>query len=238
MNMKTPTPPAAPYLSTRRPLSRRHFLRGTGVVLSFIIGSMLGVVAAWWRRGWVDQWLPSLFAFIGAFAPYFSLYLRSLGFTAAQIGVLSTTQFNMLATNVVAQFSTAQIGGLSTTQITYLPAADFQALSGAQISELSLAQAGYLSTTDLSLLTLGQGVAFAVAQAAQSGSSGGCGATARISSSSRRLVTPTTATSTSGRNGTPGDGKIDPVQGPVAGIVVNKALNLDHGEDFNPLSLK
>jgi peptide/nickel transport system permease protein len=59
------------------------FLAGTGVVLSFVIGSMLGVVAAWWRRGWVDQWLPSLFAFIGAF-PYFWLAMFTLwwfGFT-------------------------------------------------------------------------------------------------------------------------------------------------------------
>jgi peptide/nickel transport system permease protein len=59
------------------------FLAGTGVVLSFVIGSLLGVIAAWWRRGWVDQWLPSVFSFIGAF-PYFWLAMFALwwfGFT-------------------------------------------------------------------------------------------------------------------------------------------------------------
>ena len=34
MKMKTPTPSVAPFISTRRPLSRRHFLRGSGVVLA------------------------------------------------------------------------------------------------------------------------------------------------------------------------------------------------------------
>ena len=59
------------------------FLAGTGVVLSFAIGSLLGMLAAWFRRGWIDQWLPSLFAFLGAF-PYFWLAMVSLwvfGFT-------------------------------------------------------------------------------------------------------------------------------------------------------------
>lgn len=32
--MKTPTPHRAPYIATRQPLSRRHFLRGAGVALS------------------------------------------------------------------------------------------------------------------------------------------------------------------------------------------------------------
>ena len=45
------------------------FLAGTSVVISFAIGTTLGVVAAWWRRGWVDTWLPSSLVFIGAF-PY------------------------------------------------------------------------------------------------------------------------------------------------------------------------
>lgn len=38
------------------------------------------------------------FAFIGAFAPYFALYLKSLGYTAAEIGML-------LAVNPVARIS-------------------------------------------------------------------------------------------------------------------------------------
>ncbi|HMB71833.1 MAG TPA: ABC transporter permease, partial [bacterium] len=59
------------------------FLAGTSVVLSFIIGTMLGVVAAWWRRGWVDRWLPPALVFLGAF-PYFWLAMVALyvfGFT-------------------------------------------------------------------------------------------------------------------------------------------------------------
>jgi peptide/nickel transport system permease protein len=53
------------------------FLAGTAVVISFTIGTLLGVVAAWWRRGWVDTWLPSAFVFVGAF-PYFWLAMVAL----------------------------------------------------------------------------------------------------------------------------------------------------------------
>jgi peptide/nickel transport system permease protein len=59
------------------------FLAGTAVIIAFAIGTMLGVVAAWWRRGWVDTWLPSTLVFIGAF-PYFWLAMVALyilGFT-------------------------------------------------------------------------------------------------------------------------------------------------------------
>lgn len=38
---------------------------------------------AWWRRGWLDTWFPSTFAFLGAF-PYFWLAMVTLyifGFT-------------------------------------------------------------------------------------------------------------------------------------------------------------
>ena len=44
------------------------------------------------------------FAFIGAFAPYFGLYLKSLGFSAFQIGVL-------LAVNPVARIFGPNIWG-------------------------------------------------------------------------------------------------------------------------------
>jgi len=53
------------------------FLAGTAVVLSFAIGTLLGVAAAWWRGGWVDTVLPPLFAFLGAF-PYFWLSMVML----------------------------------------------------------------------------------------------------------------------------------------------------------------
>jgi peptide/nickel transport system permease protein len=59
------------------------FLAGSAVILSFAIGTLLGVAAAWWRRGWADTWLPSTLVFIGAF-PYFWLAMAALyvlGFT-------------------------------------------------------------------------------------------------------------------------------------------------------------
>jgi peptide/nickel transport system permease protein len=58
-------------------------LAGTAVVVSFVIGTLLGVVTAWWRRGWLDSWLPSTLVFVGAF-PYFWLAMAALyvlGFT-------------------------------------------------------------------------------------------------------------------------------------------------------------
>jgi peptide/nickel transport system permease protein len=52
-------------------------LTGVAVVLSFALGSLLGVLAAWRRSGWIDSLLPPLFAFIGAF-PYFWLAMLAL----------------------------------------------------------------------------------------------------------------------------------------------------------------
>ncbi|MBK8230822.1 MAG: ABC transporter permease [Candidatus Eisenbacteria bacterium] len=59
------------------------FIAGSSLVLSFALGTLLGIAAAWWRRGWIDTWLPATFTLLGAF-PYFwlamvALYL--LGFT-------------------------------------------------------------------------------------------------------------------------------------------------------------
>jgi len=59
------------------------FLAGTAVIVSFAVGTLLGVVAAWWRRGWIDTLLPPTLVFLGAF-PYFwlaMLVLYVLGFT-------------------------------------------------------------------------------------------------------------------------------------------------------------
>lgn len=52
-------------------------LAGTAVILSFIIGSLLGVAAAWWRFGRVDTLVPPLSALLGAF-PYFWLAMVAL----------------------------------------------------------------------------------------------------------------------------------------------------------------
>lgn len=59
------------------------FLAGSAVVVSFAIGTLLGVAAAWWRRGWADTWLPSVLVLLGSF-PYFWLAMAALyvlGFT-------------------------------------------------------------------------------------------------------------------------------------------------------------
>jgi len=51
--------------------------------VSFVIGTLLGVASAWWRRGWLDTWVPSALVFLGAF-PYFWLAMVALyvlGFT-------------------------------------------------------------------------------------------------------------------------------------------------------------
>lgn len=60
-------------------------LTGVAVVLSFALGSLLGVLAAWRRSGWIDSVLPPLFAFIGAF-PYFWLAMLALFVLGFQLG--------------------------------------------------------------------------------------------------------------------------------------------------------
>ena len=52
-------------------------------VISFTLGTLLGVVAAWRRGGRLDSWLPPALSFLGAF-PYFwlaMLVLYLFGFT-------------------------------------------------------------------------------------------------------------------------------------------------------------
>ena len=61
------------------------FLAGTAVVISFIIGTLLGTVAAWWRRGWVDTYLPQTLVFLGAF-PYFWLAMVALYILGFKLG--------------------------------------------------------------------------------------------------------------------------------------------------------
>lgn len=50
---------------------------GSAVLLSFAIGTLLGIVTAWWRRGVLDTWLPSVLVFLGSF-PYFWLAMAAL----------------------------------------------------------------------------------------------------------------------------------------------------------------
>lgn len=59
------------------------FLAGSAVLISFALGTLLGIAAAWWRRGWADAVLPPLLVFIGSL-PYFWLAMVALyvmGFT-------------------------------------------------------------------------------------------------------------------------------------------------------------
>jgi peptide/nickel transport system permease protein len=58
-------------------------LAGSALLVSFTLGTLLGIATAWWRRGVVDAWLPPALTFIGAF-PYFWLAMVMLyvvGFT-------------------------------------------------------------------------------------------------------------------------------------------------------------
>lgn len=57
-------------------------LSGAAVIISFMLGSALGVIATWRRGGWLDSVLPPALVFLGAF-PYFwlaMLLLYVLGF--------------------------------------------------------------------------------------------------------------------------------------------------------------
>ncbi len=54
----------------------------TALLLSFVLGNLLGVVGAWRRGGMVDTVMPPLLIFVGAFPPFFLglglLYLMSV----------------------------------------------------------------------------------------------------------------------------------------------------------------
>jgi PPP family 3-phenylpropionic acid transporter len=52
--------------------------------------------------GWLATWYFFYFAFVGAFAPYFTLYLQDIGFTAWEIGVLMSVPqvMRLLAPNL------------------------------------------------------------------------------------------------------------------------------------------
>lgn len=58
-------------------------LGGTALIISFIIGNLIGVFGSWKRGGLVDSTLPPLLIFIGAFPPFF-LALMALYFLGFQ----------------------------------------------------------------------------------------------------------------------------------------------------------
>lgn len=53
------------------------FLSGLAVILSFGIGTLLGIAAVWKRGGWLDNIAPPVLTLLGAF-PYFWLAMASL----------------------------------------------------------------------------------------------------------------------------------------------------------------
>jgi len=53
------------------------FLAGVSVVVSFTIGTLFGIFAAWWRDGRFDSVVPPMLVFLGAF-PYFWLAMLAL----------------------------------------------------------------------------------------------------------------------------------------------------------------
>jgi peptide/nickel transport system permease protein len=60
-------------------------LAGTAMVISVVLGSLLGLLAAWRRGGWLDSVSPPLLALIGAF-PYFWLAMLLLYAFSHQLG--------------------------------------------------------------------------------------------------------------------------------------------------------
>jgi peptide/nickel transport system permease protein len=54
------------------------------LVIGFLLGTILGVVVAWKRGGWLDTILPGLFSFTGSF-PYFFLAMLALFFLGYEL---------------------------------------------------------------------------------------------------------------------------------------------------------
>jgi peptide/nickel transport system permease protein len=57
----------------------------TALIISFIVGNIIGIAGSWRRGGLVDSVLPPLLIFIGAFPPFF-LALMALYFLGLQLG--------------------------------------------------------------------------------------------------------------------------------------------------------
>ncbi len=60
-------------------------LGGTAVIIAFLIGTTLGIIAAWRRGSWADSFLPPFLQLIGSF-PYFWLAMLALFFLGFQWG--------------------------------------------------------------------------------------------------------------------------------------------------------
>jgi peptide/nickel transport system permease protein len=60
-------------------------LTGMSVLISFALGTILGMFAAWKRQGWLDSLLPPVLTFLGAF-PYFWLAMAALFIFGFELG--------------------------------------------------------------------------------------------------------------------------------------------------------
>ena len=60
-------------------------LGGTALIISFVLGNVLGIFSAWRRGGMLDSFLQPLLIFVGSF-PFFWLALVALYFLAFQFG--------------------------------------------------------------------------------------------------------------------------------------------------------
>jgi len=62
-------------------------LVGVTTVLAFVLGTFIGLLAAWKRGGWLDGALPPIFVITSAF-PYFFLAMLAIWFFAVKLGWL------------------------------------------------------------------------------------------------------------------------------------------------------
>ena len=56
------------------------WLAGLSVLISFVLGTGLGIYIAWRRGSWLDQTLPPLFAFFRGFSLLLARYVVAVGF--------------------------------------------------------------------------------------------------------------------------------------------------------------
>ncbi len=75
--------PVSQVLATGLGWTLRLF--GTATIISFLIGTMLGIIAAWRRGRFVDSYLLPLLSLLGAF-PYFFIAMLALYFFALELG--------------------------------------------------------------------------------------------------------------------------------------------------------
>lgn len=94
------------------------FLTGLAVVISFTLGTLLGMVAAWRRGRWFDSALPPLLTFVGAL-PYFWLAMLALFVGGFTLGWFPTG--HAYDDNVTPGFTGAFVGSVARHAV--LPAA-------------------------------------------------------------------------------------------------------------------